>query len=298
MRDSLNKLIKNTIIFQYELPNTELSIDKTIFSTEKDRCYSISDETDLVKIIYNAIVDYAFNEFDLEPHEIENLHTKALMTRLRYDSSNDETTQLKYGFFGEVLLHCILKLYFGTETLISKGYFYVPLSNSESHGYDNYHLIESEDSVKLWFGEVKFHSEYSGAISDILNKIRRNLSDDYLHKNLIAIANKINDLNVKGSKVEMILNQWHQNPTINIKELLDKDLISLVYPAMILFQKNKKGYEHSIRQIIEYIQRKFNPEEYDLSIPCSIFFILIPIGDVRKVKTEVLKWIESEQPLI
>src|SRR5690606_8262721 len=107
MRTALHNLVKSTIIYKYDLPNAVESIPKTLFSTENDKCYSIANEQDLVKLIYNSIIDYSFNEFDFTERELEDLHTIAFQERVRYNESDSEASKLKYGFFGEVLLHCV-----------------------------------------------------------------------------------------------------------------------------------------------------------------------------------------------
>lgn len=298
MRESLNNLVKSTIIYKYDLPNAVQSIPKTIFSTENDKCYSIADEKALVEIIYNSIIDYSFNEFDFTKRELDDLHTIAFQERVRFNESDNEASKLKYGFFGEVLLHCVLKLFFKTDTLISKGYFYDPLTKGEARGYDAYHLIEENDTVGLWFGETKFHKNYTSAVNDVLKKIKSSLSDDYLSTNLLAIRKNRENLNIQGSKIETILNDWDENPSIKIIEELKQHSINLIYPVIILFQQNKTGYDNSIKKIPKYIQDNYQLENYDLSIPYSVFFIFIPIEDVKKVKIEVLEWIELKKPLI
>lgn len=298
MRTALHNLVKSTIIYKYDLPNAGESIPKTLFSTENDKCYSIANEQDLVKLIYNSIIDYSFNEFDFTERELEDLHTIAFQERVRYNESDTEASKLKYGFFGEVLLHCVLKLFFQTNTLISKGYFYDPLTKGEARGYDAYHLIEENGSVGLWFGETKFHINYTSAVNDVLKKIKSSLSDDYLSTNLLAIRKNRENLNIQGSKIESILNDWNENPTIKIIEELKQHSINLIYPVIILFQQNPSGYNESIKKIPKYIEDNYELEDYDLSIPYSVFFIFIPVENVKKVKKEVLEWIELKKPLI
>jgi hypothetical protein len=298
MRKSLYDLVKSTIIFKYDLPNLNKSIPRTLFSTENDKCYKVLDEEALVKIIYNSIIDYSFNEFDFTQRELSDLHTIAFQERVRYDEYDSESSKLKYGFFGEVLLHCVLKLFFKTDTLISKGYFFDPLTKGEARGYDAYHLIEEKGNVGLWFGETKFHINYTNAVNDVLKKIKTSLSDKYLKTNLLAIRKNRENLNIKGSKIEAILKDWNENPSIRIIEELSQHSINLIYPVIILFQQNKSGYDNSIKKIPEYIEENYDLEDYDLSIPYSVFFIFIPIEDVKKVKKEVLKWIESKKPLM
>ena len=105
MRSELLQLITKAIVYQYDLPHSTKGIQKTIFSTDKDKCYLSENIDDIVKIIYNSIVEYSFNEFDITGKEYENLHAVALQTKLRYDESDSEEAKLKYGFFGEVLLY-------------------------------------------------------------------------------------------------------------------------------------------------------------------------------------------------
>ncbi|MDC8002920.1 SAVED domain-containing protein [Aureisphaera galaxeae] len=298
MRKSLYNLVKNTIIYRYDLPNLAQAIPKTLFSTENDKCYSIVDEQALIEIIYNSIIDYSFNEFDFTQRDLEDLHAIAFQERIRYNESDSQTSKLRYGFFGEVLLHCILKLFFKTDTLISKGYFYDPLTKAEARGYDAYHLIEENDEVGLWFGETKFHISYRNALNDVLGKIKSSLSDNYLRTNLLAIRKNRENLNIKGSRIEAILNDWDANPNIRIIEELQQHSINLIYPIIILFQQSKAGYDNSIKKIPEYIEENYSLEQYDLSIPYSVFFIFIPIEDVRKIKKEVLEWIKLKKPLI
>jgi hypothetical protein len=298
MRKNLEDLIKNTFIYKYDLPYSVGGVPRTIFSTSDDKCYSISDNESLVKLIYNSIIEYSFNEFDFNERELEDLHTIAFQERIRYNESDSDSTKLKYGFFGEVILHSVLKIFFGTDTLISKGYFYNPLENSESKGYDAYHLIKYHSKVHLWFGETKFHKSYTQAVNDVLSKIKNSLSDSYLSKNLLALRKNKENLNLSGSKIGKVLDDWTENPNIKIIEELKQHSIELVYPVIILFQQGSKGYDESIKAIPKYIEEKHILEEYNLSIPYSVFFVFLPVEDVKLVKSEVIKWIESKKPLM
>jgi hypothetical protein len=52
MRENLLKLIKDTIIYKYDLPNHTLSILNTILFTENDKCYFSRNKD---KLEYNAL---------------------------------------------------------------------------------------------------------------------------------------------------------------------------------------------------------------------------------------------------
>lgn len=150
----------------------------------------------------------------------------------------------------------------------------------------------------MWFGETKFHKSYSQAVNDVLSKIQNSLSDKYLSKNLLALRKNKDNINLRGSKIEKILDDWTENPSIKIIEEIKQHSIELVYPVIILFQQNKKGFDESIKAIPKYIEQKHKLSKYDLSIPYSVFFVFLPVEDVKLVKSEVIKWIESKKPLM
>jgi hypothetical protein len=298
MRQSLLDLVKKSIIYKYDLPYSQGSIERTIFSTIDDKCYEAPNDRAIVEIIYNSVIDYAFSEFELSDRDLEDLHTIAFQDRIRFDPDASDSTKLKYGFFGEVVLHAILKVFYGTNTIISKGYFYNPLENSESKGYDAYHLIDDGQGLKLWFGETKFHKSYSQAVNDVLSKINNSLSDTYLSKNLLALRKNREKIEPLTSKIHDILEQWDQNPRIKVMEELVAHGIELIYPVVILFELNKTGYDASIKAIPEYIKANHKLTPFNLSIKHSIFFILLPLENVKNVKTEVLQWIDLKKPLM
>ena len=212
--------------------------------------------------------------------------------------NDSDETKLKYGFFGEVILYAILKIIFGVDALIARGVLYNPLENSESKGYDAYHLIESDSKIQLWLGETKFHQSYTQAVNDVLGKIKISLSDDYLRKNLLTLRKNKDRLNIQGSTLESILNEWDKNPNIVITDVLNKHRIELVHPILILFKQKKGGYDASIKAIPEYIKKKHKVVDYNLSIPCFLYFVFIPVADVKAIKIKVLSWIKSKKPLL
>ena len=294
MRKSLKELIEKTIIFEYKLPNSLKFIDKTIYSTENDQCYSSSDNEQLADIIYNSIIEYAFNEYELENADYQNAHSEALLTRIKFSPNKGAAVQLKHGFFGEVLLYCVLCTMHKAMPLISRGYFYNPLENSETKGFDSYHIIEDEDKLELWCGEVKFHAKHSGGIDDALNKIDNALSDDYLNKNLLALPNNVDNFN-KKSKIDTIITQWKQNPNITILEEAKKHNQKLVYPILLLFNEGSSGYDESIKSVIKHIKDNHSTKTFSLSVELSIFFILIPVNNTKEIKTKVLEWIKANK---
>ncbi|CAF1718251.1 hypothetical protein NRS6084_00107 [Bacillus subtilis] len=297
MREQLLSLINKTIVYKYDLPNHSLGIDRSIFSTENDRCYSTICNQSLIEIIYNSIIEYSFNEFDINGKEYDNLHAIALKTKLKYNEVASETSKISYGFHGETILYCILYAKMDAKPVISRGYFYNPLESSETKGYDSYHLIERNGTTELWFGEVKFRNNHTSGINSAIDSIEKAISDAYLSTNFLAITNHKNNFNISGTKVEEIISKWEENPLVDIIEEIKKYDIKLIYPIIIIYDI-KDDYDNSIKIAIEHIKNNHSLKTFSLSIPYSIYFIWLPVDKVRDIKAEVIKWIEQRKPLI
>ena len=83
MREVLNNLVEKTIVFEYNLPNHAKKIERVNISNDVDSCYSISDTESLKEIIYNSIVEYSFNEHDLENRDFTKLHTISIKEQVK-----------------------------------------------------------------------------------------------------------------------------------------------------------------------------------------------------------------------
>ena len=145
MREAIKQLLQQTIIYKYQLPYN--SIDKTSLSTESDKCFCVASNTSLSELIYNGIVEYALGEKNVDLANLQLCQRKAIVSRLRFEDSASQDTKLKYGFYGEVVLDLILQHAFSSSVLLAKGYFYNPLENSETKGYDAYQFYYDNDRL-------------------------------------------------------------------------------------------------------------------------------------------------------
>lgn len=200
MRTTLKNLIDSTIVFSYSLPNSSLSFNKSLFSTEDDQCFQCTNPIDLSSVIYNSLIDYAYNQFDVSGKDFDMMMPRVL-DRINYKSGATATAKLKYGFHGETLLFCILFAKMHAVPIIARGYMYDPLHGGESFGYDSYHLIQNGTTTELWFGEVKFRQTYRSCINSALENLNKAISDDYLAKNFVALQRFVNNYNIVGTKV-------------------------------------------------------------------------------------------------
>lgn len=301
MREALKNAVHNAVIFEYKLPNLEKNLDKSCISSQRDVCFSNSSPQDISKIIYNGIVEFAINEYEIDYENLEREQRKAIISRIRYNPEDTDTTKLKYGFYGEVLLDLILRTYFRTNVLIARGYFYSPNENSEVKGFDAFHLVKKDDSIDLWFGEAKFYKLYKNAITSVLEKINISLSDGYFTRNLLTIINEKGHITTHDRVFDELLTAWEENPEINLAQEAKARGIRLIYPVFIAFQKNTTDvYNESIKKCIDHITSEC--ARLNFTIPASfdyrLFFIFLPLSNVKEIKERVIEWIDSKEPLI
>ena len=299
MRDVIKKMIEDAVIFRYELPNEEIKIQSSEYSSISDKCYENQDIEKISELIYNSIVEYANNEYDINYNELDKEQLRTIITKLRYNEDGTETSKLKYGFYGEVLLYVILAYFFGTEIIIAKGRFYNILDASEPKGYDCFHLIQREDKVELWFGEAKCYQDYDDAINSVIDGLAKAISDNYLNQNFIALIREEQNFNIRNSQIEQICNNWKDNPRPNILEEIVEHDMKLVYPVLIVADNKAETYDNYIEKCIQHIKKKYEEKQivFDTRFSYDIFFIFLSVDDVKRVKGQVIKWISEKEPL-
>lgn len=301
MRQSLRNLMQSAIVMQYQLPiNVNgIHIPRTHISTSNDNCLKqIGSNDDIAQLIYNGIVEYAYNDSDINLANLNNLQIRALQSKLKYNPTAPLPNQLAYGFQGEVLLHLILQHYYQADKAIARGYMFSALENAETKGYDSYLMIENADTIFMLFGEAKFYiSGYKESLKKIFDNIDKALSDDYLNRNFIAMDNQYEHL-VLGSKIPAIIDAWRDNPMINMVVEAHKYNMHLVYPMLVIFDNKANSYEQLILEVVTHIKNKYSTINPTLTIPNTIFFIFLPVNNSRDIKTQVLQWINQQQPLM
>lgn len=301
MRDVLKAAVKDAILFECKLPHQESGVDKSCLSSQSDICFSHSNPQEIAKVIYNGIVEFAVSEYEIDYEALEREQRKAIISRIRYNPGASDATKLKYGFYGEVLLDLILRVFLRTSVLAARGYFYSPIENSEPKGFDAFHLMDRNGKIELWFGEAKFYQAYKDAITPVLEKLNTSLSDDYVNRNLLAIINERTHISVHNPQLDSLLDSWEENPDINLAQEMKARDIRLIYPIFIAYQKNiSDGYHKSIEKCIDHIAAEY--ARLGINIPATfeyrLFFIFLPLSEVKMIKENVIRWIDSQEPLI
>lgn len=301
MRETLKNAVQSAILFECQLPHQESGLDKSCLSSQNDICFNNAAPIDIAKVIYNGIVEFAVNEYEINYDDLEREQRRAILSRIRYNPGADNTAKLKYGFYGEVLLDLILRVFFQTSVVAARGYFYSPIENSEAKGFDAFHLMERDENIELWFGEAKFYLNYKAAITPVMEKLGTSLSDSYLNRNLIAIINERDHISVHNVHLNALLDSWFENPNINLALEMKKRGIRLIYPIFIAYEKaNADAYHQSIKKCIDHIAAEYT--RIGISIPATfdyrLFFVFLPLAEVKQIKERVIQWIDSQEPLI
>lgn len=301
MRQSLHNLFSSAIALQYKLPvNTpDGQLPKATITTCCDDCLrQLTNHTDISRLIYNGVVEYAFNDYEIDLSTLQNLQLRALQNRLKYNPNAPFATQIGYGFHAEVLLHLILDFFYHAQKCIARGYIYSPLANGETKGYDSYMMVEDANGrIYLLFGEAKAYIQgYKQSVDKIFESIDKALSDDYLNQNFLEMEGKLEKVN-PHSRIPQIINVWQQNASINMAIEAQKYNMELVYPMFIMYDGKGRSYEESIWQVVDYINTTYPAIKPNLSLPHSLFFIFLPVDDCREIKKQVIEWISQQQPV-
>ncbi len=301
MKQSLKDLIKNTLILKFRLPDKGHSINRSCITSVdlEDNCYSASDLEDLARIIYEGILYYSFDEYQLDGGNHQKMFLKAFNQKFKYNYNSTDLAKRKLGIYGESLLYSFLKVFYRTDTLISRGYFYDIQKKSEVTGYDAFHLVPTGENIELWFGETKFYEDGKSAIDSVFSNIQKALSDDYLvDTNFATILQFKGNIKDKESKLYKILEKWEKSIIDSLEAELNDNNISLVYPILVTYNKHGSNFNDSIQMLINHIAEKYSDVTFDdISINYSLFFIFLPIDCVRTTKETVIKWIDNKEPL-
>ncbi len=123
------------------------------------------------------------------------------------------------------------------------------------------------------------------------------LSAEYLQSEFHTIANRVNDVNNPDSRISNFLRDVECR-SFSIIEEAQRYGMRLVYPIFLVYGHDDNSYDENIRQVVDYIASNYTATAIDLGIELSIFFILLPVKNVRDIKTTVLQWIREKKQLV
>ncbi|WP_026300918.1 DUF1837 domain-containing protein [Thioalkalivibrio sp. ALE23] len=133
-------------------------------------------------------------EFALTQKELESIQSGNVVSLMRRAAKNVYATKKfeSRGEFGELFLHAAIRQVFGSMPAISKIY-YKTARNETVKGFDAVHVVDGNDGLELWLGEVKLYKDIGRAISDVVEELHAHTQRDYLRDEFLLIRGKVDD---------------------------------------------------------------------------------------------------------
>ncbi|MDD3565747.1 MAG: DUF1837 domain-containing protein [Methanothrix sp.] len=238
----------------------------------------------LSKHLFEYLPEFALNHSELDKY---NSHRDAVPMLRKAAKTVYQTKKFQNrGEFGELILHVVLKELFDTIPAISKIY-YKDSANDTVKGFDAVHVVNIDNSLELWLGEVKFYTDIKRAIYDIVKELKIHSETDYLRNEFASISNKIDDSWEYAEKLQKLL-----HPNTSLDAVFDKTCIPvlLTYDSDVIkdYDTLKYQYRHKIQEEIRKHYQVFLKS--DLPKDLKIHLFLLPL----KSKTELLEKLQTE----
>ncbi|NEW71013.1 HamA C-terminal domain-containing protein [Streptomyces rhizosphaericus] len=177
----------------------------------------------LAKRLFQDIIDFALSHSERQDFSSDT--GVEMITRAVQKIYTSEKYQSR-GEFGELLLHVTLREVFRTQVAVSK-IFFKDASNDTIKGFDAVHIVENNDKLELWLGEVKFYSDIARAIRDVRKELHEHLATDYLRREFMAIEGKIDE---KWKHAPTLRRMLHEN--VSLDEIFD----NITIPVLLTYE--------------------------------------------------------------
>lgn len=226
-------------------------------------------------------------EFCLSAEELEGL-TPGTAVRLVKKAARLVYQTDKYklrGEFGELFLHIILRQVFGSIPAISKIYWKDSIDNTVK-GYDAVHVVEIDDELQLWLGEVKFYNNAARAIKDVVKEIEAHVEIPYMKNEALLIANKLNKKSKYYDSLSRLL-----GGNASLDEVFDvmciPVLITYDSDALKCYKKVTEQYREELKKEVSSLWDRFEKELSALTLPVKVHLILMPLN-TKEILLDVL----------
>lgn len=234
----------------------------------------------LVDVIVRVIPEFALGYYEgvsIPITDIVPLMKKA--ARRVYTTDNYKSR----GEFGELILHLLLRDFFGSLPLISKIYF-KDSPNETVHGFDGIHIVVSENEKQLWLGESKIYEEGRAGVKALASDLKSHLKADYLRQEFELSAPK---LPVAAPDVEYWRTLMHEHT--RLEEILDKICIPMVCTySSALYKSHSDCTEAYINDFLaECGSLKTLFDESKISTDVDVVLILLPVESKPRLIEEL-----------
>lgn len=232
-------------------------------------------------------------EFALNWHERQRFNDAtgvALLRRAAHVVYESQKYQSR-GEFGELMLHAILRDVFDSEVAISKIYF-KDATNNTVKGFDAVHVVQAEEGLELWLGEVKLYAEVTGAIRDVVAELHEHFKSDYLKSEFVLILNKLDE---NWPHAEAMREMLSPNTSLDkvFKRITVPVLLTYNSQTLIDFNEHSDSYVSEFEREVRDNWARFATKELPPNI--RIRLILLPLQDKAKLVTELDRMLKAWQ---
>lgn len=227
---------------------------------------------------YSDFSDYLFAwlpEFALRYSDLEVInHSNAFAFLKKAAKAVYQTDKYKNrGEFGELILHALIREIFNSQPVISK-LFYKSGVNDTVKGFDAVHIVEHENNLELWLGEVKFYDNIKRAVTDVIKELYDHTQRDYLRGEFMLITGKIDNKWQYADEIKKLL-----HPHTNLEDVFSR----LCIPVLLTYESDTvKNYQNHKEKFIELLREeiKKNHEDFEDKVkhlPLNIHLFLLPL---------------------
>ena len=222
-------------------------------------------------------------QFALPIEQWENFNTATGVEQLARAAKAIYLTD-KYqnrGEVGELMLFSIMREYYNSEPVVSKFYF-KSSSNDTVKGFDAVHVVTGSTGPELWLGEVKFYTNLSAAIRDVLKELRKHLETDFLRNEFMWVDNKMGGGTTHAAAIRKLLDD---------STSLDEVFKAMHIPVLLTY-KSKTVCSHNavdetyLRTISKEISDNFDffrSQTIPTNVRVHVFFVPLA-GKARLLK--------------
>lgn len=215
-------------------------------------------------------------QFALPIEQWENFNTTTGVEQLARAARAIYTTDAyeRRGEVGELMLFSIMREHYDSEPLVSKFYF-KSSANDTVKGFDAVHVVSTKNGPELWLGEVKFYSNISAAMRDVLTELAEHLEINFLRDEFMWIENKMGDGTAHAAEVRKLLDD---------NSSLDEVFEAIHIPILLTYKSPSVGkhtvvdaaYQNAIEAELSKHFDTFRSKNLPTNIKIHVF--LVPLA--------------------
>ena len=247
-----------------------------------------------LKPLVDVIAD-VIPEFALGYHSGTSIPLPELRSKLKEAATRVYTTE-KYktrGEFGELILHLLLRDYFGSIPLVSKIWF-KDTDNAVVHGFDGVHVVKKDGENQLWLGESKLYADGKAGVKELANDLVKHLENDYLRREFSLISTKLPQ---EDPDIEYWRGMLHEH--MKLEDILDKVVIPMVctYSSDLYrsHSDNSQEYLDDFKDECLELHKAFLDKKIDTEV--DVILLLLPVPSKPELTEELDRRLKSMQEI-